>query len=106
MKYLKYYFVFLLIIFFMYLLIRCETESPLSDVELTDPSVILLEIDTEVIHMLNADVSKLFRAIFKDKKGDYIQLKDGGVRVNGHKLDVKKTELNNAPLEISCKILL
>ena len=97
MKCSKSCFAFLFIIFCIFLFFRCETESPLSDVELNDPSVILLEIDVEVVQPLSGGRSKSFQAILKDKKGDYIKLKNGGVSVNGSNLEVITFELSDAP---------
>ncbi len=97
MKCSRFCFTFLFIIFCIYPFIRCETESPLSDVELNDPSVILLEIDVEVVRTLSGEFSKSFQAIFKDKKGDYINLKNGGVSVNGYNLAVKTLDISDAP---------
>ncbi|HHJ53682.1 MAG TPA: hypothetical protein ENJ89_10840 [Caldithrix abyssi] len=64
-------------------------DSPLSDIVIDDASVIQPMV--ELTRSINdqGSVTVRFEVRLRDKNGNYIKLKDGGVQVNGFKLGIK-----------------
>jgi hypothetical protein len=70
-------------------LVGCSKESPLSDVELTDPSIV--RPDIKFIRMKdNNTLTTLIGAWIYDKNDNSIELKNGGVLINNKETVVRK----------------
>jgi hypothetical protein len=76
------------------LFMSCAQNSPLSDVNLDDPSVISLQITLERSLDLGGSATQKIEAIVKDKNSDYVALKNGGITVNGTAMAIAYTALN------------
>lgn len=73
----------------------CSQESSLSDVSLTDPSLITFECDFYM--KKGEDNYQLIFVYLKDKNNNSIELKEGGVYINGIKMSLKKEIITNVP---------
>ncbi|MGE5351496.1 MAG: hypothetical protein ACM3P0_05400, partial [Acidobacteriota bacterium] len=68
----------------------CMQESALSDVEITDPSVIRPEI-TFVKSKEGGSITQFIYAWINDRNNNPVELKNGGVSINGKAMPVKNT---------------
>lgn len=72
-------------------------DSALSDVRLTDPSVICLKADMSQIKSINGSTSQSIQVILEDKNHNDIELKDGKVLVNNVEMDLEHSLLGGGP---------
>ena len=74
-------------------LCSCPGKSVLSEVDLTDPSIICPEIKLTRIRYEDMKLNNKIDVRLCDSKGDYVQLKNGSVSVNGHELGLRENIL-------------
>lgn len=72
-------FSFFIFILFIY---GCDSESPLSEVELKDPTVLTAKLKILKVDDIN-NISRKMTLTFYDKNSNYVLLKNGNVKVNG-----------------------
>ncbi len=84
-------------VIFIVALSSCLEDSPLSDVEIYDPS--LIQADIQLYRMRdNGDrISSRINVFLLDKNTDVIELKGGNVYVNNHKMRVATLLLTGGP---------
>lgn len=75
----------------------CRQRSVLSDVELTDPSLISPDVLLERTTGADGKIETTVHAYALDKNGDAVEIKNGGVTLNGERLAVDYETVNNVP---------
>ncbi|MBN1951138.1 MAG: hypothetical protein JW801_08035 [Bacteroidales bacterium] len=91
---------------FGFLLAGCGPQnSPLSDIKLTDPSVLAPSI--RLVQHIDEDgrESGSIEVWLYDKNGNTVELKDGGVRVNGKDMKVRQVQFTEAPYYSADRII-
>lgn len=88
---------FLTILFILPLFWGCSENSALSDVEITDPS--LIQPDVQISHNIDTLGNTTIRYVANlyDKNYDLIELKNGSVTMNGIPMVIGRTLITNAP---------
>jgi hypothetical protein len=77
--------------------LNCSDDSSLSDVSIDDPSLVRPEIIVSKDIDTTGTVSSTIQAWLYDKNNDLIELKNGGITVNGIQMSIGKTLVNKAP---------
>lgn len=93
MKNIRNYFVICL----LFLLSSCMEDSALSDVEISDPSLIQPDISLYRIRDNSGLLTSKIEVFIWDKNYNSIELKKGSVSVNGQIMQLKKLPLTGAP---------
>jgi hypothetical protein len=75
----------------------CRQRSVLSDVELTDPSLLSPDVVLERTTGADGKAETTVHAYALDKNGDAVEIKNGGVTLNGEALAVDYKMVNNVP---------
>lgn len=76
----------------------CAHKSALSDVDLTDPSLVSVDVLFENCQKVNGKIEEKIEVRIKDKNGDYVEIKKGGVKINDINLELVETSLSDLPL--------
>lgn len=79
------------------LLHSCTEESPLSDIDITDPSLIQLDVSLFKSIDYQGNLNSRIWVYLYDKNQNLIKLKNGKVSVNGHAMILDEIGLNKAP---------
>lgn len=90
----NYYFLLSLIIF----LASCAHKSALSDVDLEDPSLVSVDVIFEHCQKENGKLEEKIEVRIKDKNGDYVEVKNGSVKINDVALEVTEGSFSNLPI--------
>lgn len=90
MKIFKTYFFLLIAIFFS----SCQKESALSDIDLTDPSLVRIEIKLEHEESLVFGITQRILTYVLDKNNDVVEIKNGEIKVENTKLTLSKDPFN------------
>ncbi|MDD5343665.1 MAG: hypothetical protein PHW12_04510 [Smithella sp.] len=85
-------------IYIVYLgLLNCAQNSPLSDIVLNDPSLFKVEAQIEKDIYKNGAINWSIVVNLKDKNGSYIEIKNGGISINGINMITDYLLGTNAP---------
>jgi len=74
-------------IFFSFFYFGCDSDSPLSDVDLKDPSVLTAKLFVSKLDLVEG-ISRTMKLTFYDKYSNYVTLKNGYVKVNGFNVNI------------------
>lgn len=70
-----------------FLLVMQSCDSPLSDVPITDPTVLKPVMEVEKSISTNGGISNIISCIIYDKNNNLVEIHDGGVKLNGIYMD-------------------
>ncbi len=71
--------------------------SPLSEISLSDPSAIAVQITIRREESVEGTVTREAYAVVKDRNSQWVHLRDGGMTVNGEKMQVAYWPVVNLP---------
>ena len=86
---------FQILIVFLIRIHSCIEDSPLSDLEIVDPSLIKPEISLEREWINDGHLTTKITVFLKDKNSNTIVLEKGSVSVNGHTMQVEELVLTD-----------
>lgn len=87
----------LLFITAILLIMRCAQNSALSDVEITDPSLLKVTIEMQRTQDQNGSIFPTINAYLYDKNDNYVSLKNGALYVNGIMMQLQNLPIGNLP---------